>query len=377
MKPSNRAIIKKTEIEENEMQASPEEPRCPFCYHTIEQPKELQSRKIVEFPLGVCGHCGVVYVYDATGHNMGAAFIEALLFACNDDDSLAFSLSYGDDYTDAVIGNYDIITHTVTPEKIHNDRFVRGVLIFLKLTDQFKEVTEQKVREKSKSMLPFTKERRRSGKFSREIVRRYALENKRAELIALAEEDTRVLNELQRMLYTPDEAMRWQIIDILGEVSGKVSEQRPDLVSKLLSILLQSAASPSTCAWGAVEAAGTIISVTPDLFGEFSPVLLAFLKQKTSLKEVTWAIGRISGVEPGLVKHAFKTLRSFIREQDPSLRGYAAWALGNLGYAEVTEELKTLLSDDEKLFIFRNTELKETTVAELAQEAIEKLTNPK
>jgi hypothetical protein len=113
------------------------------------------------------------------------------------------------------------------------------------------------------------------------------------------------------------------------------------------------------------------------LFGEFSPVLLAFLKQKTSLKEVTWAIGRISGVEPGLVKHAFKTLRLFIGEQDPSLRGYAAWALGNLGYAEVTEELKTLLSDNEKLFIFRNTELKETTVAELAKEAIEKLTNPK
>jgi hypothetical protein len=359
------------------MQAPPEEPRCPFCYHTIEQPKELQSRKIIEFPLGVCGHCGVVYVYDTTGHNMGAAFIEALLFACNDDDSLAFSLSYGDDYTDAVIGNYDIITHTVTPEKIYNDRYVRGVLIFLKLTDQYKEVTEQKVRDKSKRMLPFTKERLRSDNFSKEMVRRHALENKRAELIALAEEDTRVLNELQRMLYTPDEAMRWQIIEILGEVSRKVSDKRPDLVSKLLSNLLQSAASPSTCAWGAVEAAGTIISATPDLFGEFSPVLLAFLKQKTSLKEVTWAIGKISGVEPDLVKHAFKTLRSFITEHDPSLRGYAVWALGNLGYPEVIEELKPLLSDDEKLFIFRNAEQKETTVAELAKEAIEKLTNPK
>ena len=64
-------------------ESSHEEPRCPFCYHIIEQPKELQSRKIVEFPLGVCGYCGVVYVYDTTGHNMGAAFIEALLFACN------------------------------------------------------------------------------------------------------------------------------------------------------------------------------------------------------------------------------------------------------------------------------------------------------
>jgi hypothetical protein len=113
------------------MKASPEEPRCPFCYHEIEQPKELPSRKIVEFPIGVCEHCGVVYAYDVTGHNMGAAFIEALLFACNDDDYLAFSLSHGEDYTDAVVGNYDIITHTIVPEKIYNERFVRGVLISL------------------------------------------------------------------------------------------------------------------------------------------------------------------------------------------------------------------------------------------------------
>lgn len=359
------------------MQATPEEPRCPCCCQKIEQPKELQSRKIVEFPLGACGHCGAVYSYDATGHNMGAAFIEALLFACNDDESLAFSLSYGDDYTDAIIGNYDIISHTITPEKVYNDRYVRGALIFVKLFDQFREVTEQQVKEKSKTMLPFAKTSLRSEKFSKEVVRQYALENKREELIALAEEDTRVLNELKRMLYTPDESLRWQIIDMLGEVSNKIGEKRPDLGSKLLSNLLQSAASPGSSAWGSLEAAGAIISATPDLFGEFSPVLLSFLQQKNLLKEVIWAIGRIAAVEPKLVKYAFKTLRSFLSGQDPVLRGYAAWALGNLGYDEVTEELKVLLSDEEKLSIFRNSGLEETTVAELSKEAIEKLSKHK
>jgi HEAT repeat protein len=359
------------------MQASPEEPRCPFCFCNIEQPKELQSRKIVEFPLGRCEHCGVVYVYDATGHNMGAAFIEALLFACNDDESLAFSLSYGEDYTDAVVGNYDIMTHTITPEKIYNDRYVRGALIFLRLIDQFKEATEEKVKQKSKTMLPLAKTRLRSEKFSKEIVRRFALENRRGELIALAEEDTRVLNELQRMLYAPDESLRWQIIDMLGEVSKKVGERRPDLISKLLSNLLQNAASSGSSAWGALEAAGAIISTNPALFGEFSPVLLAFLQQKSLLKEVTWAIGRIAAAEPKLVRYAFKPLRSFLDEQDPALRGYAAWALGNLGYDEVIGELENLLSDDGKLLIFRNSELEETTVAELSKEAIGKLSKPR
>jgi hypothetical protein len=162
MKPGQSGYNKETDIKETWMKASPEEPRCPFCYHLIEQPKELQSRKIVEFPLGVCGHCGVVYVYDTTGHNMGAAFIEALLLACNDDDSLAFSLSYGEDYTDAVIGNYDIIAHTITPEKIYNDRYEGGS--FLNLTDQFKEVTEQTGEGKRKHA-PFTRKASAPGNF--------------------------------------------------------------------------------------------------------------------------------------------------------------------------------------------------------------------
>ena len=358
------------------MKASPEEPRCPFCYHRIEQPKELPSRKIVEFPIGVCEHCGAVYAHDITGHNMGAAFIETLLFACNDDDYLAFSLSHGDDYTDAVVGNYDIITHTITPEKIHNERYIRGVLIFVKLFDQFHEATEQKVKEKSKTLLPITKTKLRSENFSKEIVRQYALDNKQEELLALAEEDSRVLNELQRMLYTPDELLRWRIIDILGEVCKKVGEIRPDLISKLLSNLLQSAAAPGASAWGSLEAAGAIISKNPDLFGEFSPALLSFLKQKNLWKEVTWAIGKIATVEPELVRYAFKALRSFLDEQDPVLRGYAALGLGNLGYDDVVGDLKKLEMDNEKLRIFRNGELEEITVAQLSKEAIAKLSKP-
>lgn len=355
------------------MKASPEEPRCPFCYYRIEQPKELQERKMLEFPVGICEHCGTVYAYDVTGHNMGAAFIEALLFACNYDNDLAFSLSYGDDYTDAVIGNYDIITHTVVPEKIYNERYVRGVLIFVKLFDEFREATEQKVKEKLKTLLPFTKTKLRSEKFSKEIVHRYALENKREELIALAEEDTRVTNELQRMLYTPDELLRWQIIDILGEVCKKVGERRPDLVSKLLSNLLQSAAAPGASAWGSLEAAGAIISKAPDLFGEFSPALLSFLKQQNLRKEVIWAIGKIAAVKPDLVKYAFRSLCLFLEDPDPTLRGYAVWALGSIGYNDVIEKLKKLETDGERLLIWREEELKDMTVAQMAKEALDKI----
>ncbi len=355
------------------MRATPEEPRCPFCFHKIEQPKELQSRKIVEFPLGVCEHCSAVYVYDATGHNMGAAFIEALLFACNDDDHLAFSLSYEEDYMDAVVGNYDIITHTITPEKIYNDRYVRGALIFVKLFDQFRQVTEEKVKEKSKTMLPLASTKLRSEKFSKEIMRRFVEEDNLKDLISLAEEDSRVINELARMLYTPDERLRWKIINLLGEVCRSVSEKRPDLVSKLITKLLQSSADSGASAWSALQAVGAIISANPSIFGEFVSPLLSFISHQDFQREVIWSIGKIATADPGLAKLAFRPLVSFLDNTDPVLRGYASWALGNIGFDDVIGQLKELETDENKLSFWKEGDLQEVTVGQLAREAIRKI----
>jgi hypothetical protein len=351
------------------------EPRCPFCRHVFEQPKELKERKLREFPLGLCENCGAVYAYDATGHNRGAAFLEALLFACNYDDYLAFSLSAGEDYEDALLENYDPLTHKVIPGRTFKDRTIRGVLIFVKLNPEFREFTDEKVKEKLKSTPPpYPMKKLRSEKFSRDIVLKYVLEDKLDELLSLTEEDTRVISELGRMLYTPDEQLRWKIIDILGDVSKKVAEKRPDIITKLLNRLLRSAADSASSAWGALETTGAIISENPEVFGEFSQPLLSFLRYKNYWKEVTWAIGKIAITKPDLVKYAFRALCSFLMDQDPTLRGHAAWALGKLGFKDATDELKKLQTDDLRLFLYRERELKETTVAQLAKEAIEKLT---
>ena len=350
---------------------------CPFCRHTIEQSKELRERKFREFPLGVCDHCGAVYAYDVTGHNRGAAFVEALLLACNYDDYLAFSLSAGDDYSDAIVEHYDSITHSVINGDSLDDRTVRGVLIFVKLNREFQEVTGEKVKEKIKVALPSSSPKLRSEKFSREKVRKYLSENKFEEIIALAEEDARVISELHRMLYTPDIKLRWRIIETLSEASKKIGEKRPDEISKFLNRLLNSAADSASSAWGALEAVGAIISTNPDLFGEFSQPLLSFLNDKDFWNEVTWAIGKIATRKPDLVKYAYPALCSFLLNPDPTLRGYAAWALGGLGIPDIKEDLKKLETDDEKLSIFRNSELGETTVAQLSKEAMEKLSKPK
>jgi len=350
--------------------------KCPFCHHVIEQPRDLKERKLREFPLGFCEHCGAVYAYDATGYNRGAAFLEALLFACNYDDYVAFSLSAGEDFADAVIENYDPITHKVIPGRTFDDRSIRGALIFVRLNPEYQAFAHEQIKEKLKEKsLPSAAppKKLRSEKFSRETVQTYIAENKLEELIALAEEDDRVISELARMLYTPDEHLRWKIIEMLSDASKKVAETRPDIISKLLNRFLRSAADSASSAWGAMEVAGAIISKEPDLFGEFSRALLSFLRFKNYWKAVTWAIGKIATTRPELVKHAFQPLCSLLADPDPSVRGHAAWALGNLGFNDVIEELKKLQADDQRFFIYREGILQEVTVARLATEAIEKL----
>ncbi|MEW6584327.1 MAG: DVU0298 family protein [Nitrospirota bacterium] len=353
------------------MTTATDEPRCPFCYHRIEQPKELSRRKVVEFPLGACSHCGATYAYDTTGHNMGAAFIEALLFACNEDEDLAFSLSYEKDYTDAIVGNYDIITHAVVEEKVVNERYVRGALVFVKLLGP-------KVTGKGGEELPYSaplaKTTLRSEKFSKEKVRQCVVENRLEDLLSLAEEDSRVLHELQRMLYTPDEPLRWKVIDVLGAVSGRVGRKRPDLIENLIKKLLQSAASPGASAWGALEAVGAIISAQPYLFGEFIKPLLSFQAQKNLWRGVAWAAGKIATADPGLAQYAFRALSAFLDDSDPVLRGYAAWALGNIGSDEMLDKLRNLETDDGRLSIWTEGAFREVTVGRLAKEAVEKIT---
>jgi hypothetical protein len=352
------------------------EPKCPFCHHFFEQPRELKERKPREFPLGFCEHCGAVYAYDATGYNRGAAFLEALLLACNYDDYFAFSLSAGADFSDAVIENYDPGTHKVIPGRTFGDRSIRGALIFVRLNPEFQAFANEQIKEKLQVIFlpkPTAPKKLRSEKFSRAKVEIYVSENKLEELISMAEEDTRTIPELARMLYTPDEHFRWKVIEILSDVSKTIAQTRPDDISKLLNRLLRSAADSASSAWGALEVAGAIISKEPDLLGEFSQALLSFLRFKNYWKAVTWAIGKIATTRPELVRHAFQPLCSLLADPDPSVRGHAAWALGKLGFKDAIEELRKLQADNQPFFLYREGMLQEVTVARLATEAIEKL----
>ena len=89
-----------------------DKPICPFCGALIDRPKELATRMPSEMPVGRCT-CGAVYACDITGHNLGSALIEALVFACQGDWDLAWELLPEDDYLEKEVFNYDLETHLI------------------------------------------------------------------------------------------------------------------------------------------------------------------------------------------------------------------------------------------------------------------------
>lgn len=104
--------------------------QCPFCNEFLQIPEDIKTAS-GSFTGGRCS-CGTVFVCDPTGHNLGEAYLEALLYACDEDWGVFNSLNADIRYDEAVF-NYDLRAH-----RLWNTRDVRrdysGKIIFIKVT---------------------------------------------------------------------------------------------------------------------------------------------------------------------------------------------------------------------------------------------------
>ncbi len=352
--------------------------KCPFCGNRIEQPKEMEPRRLGDFSYGSC-MCGAVYVCDETGHNIGSAMIEALGFACKDDWDLAWALMPDEDYKDAQIEKYDLQTNMIYPSgKTSDGRFVRGVLVFIRLNDDILEAQGQrfipehsvpKVTSKTSSRSKEIKRR-----FKKSEVEKLVRECNTEKLCEMALQDSLVLRKIQRLLYSADETIRWNAILCLGKSAGALVKLKPEVVGDLVRRLLYAANDSAAASWGALEAVGEIIRWSADVFGSFVRHMLAMLRDPQLRPSVLWSAGRIGQRHPELIKNsAFFAIFDCLQDQDPQVRGYAIWTLGNIKAKEAKNSINRLTNDTNKIKIFDGQKNIETTVGNLAKEALKKI----
>lgn len=355
-------------------------PACPFCGLPLEKPKEPKTHRPQEMPLGPCS-CGAVYAYDATGHNLGAAFLEALVFSCGMDWDLAWGLLPEEDYLEKIVENYDYETNLIVPGGFYEGRKIAGALYFVRPHADIQEVTRRGVEQQLQQPAPAkpTSPPSPAGEpaartFTKrevaELVKRYAP----APLLTGAGPDQKTIRYLQRLLYSADELTRFRAAEFLGRACAVAAQKNPRFVSGLLQGLFTSLTDTAASSWGAVEAIGEIISRSAGIYAGYIPALYQLLEEKTEDKEmqarILEAISKIAGTRPDLVKKSFLYFTPFLRNPHPEVRGRAVLLLGNLAPGKAAGELRPLQNDSQEISIYANGGLIKKTISQLAAEAL-------
>ena len=362
-------------------------PWCPFCGMDIGRPTEGVQRKMREFPMGVC-ECGAVYVSDTTGHNIGAAMVECLVSACNDQWDLAWELIPEDDYLTGTIEDYDEVTHQVVPKRNLDGRSVRGVLYFVRLHKEMAELVkryEHKLGagqpgvpaggESAPMVVPPAVEPERDPKrvkrrADKQEVRALAQRGDIDGLVDLYFDDRKVLRFLQRLLYEPDLGARYRIAWVTGQVCGRVATREPGPVADLLHRLFEACSDSAASSWGMIEAIGAIIAARPDIYGAFTRHLFNFMGDPATREAVLWGLGEIAATRPDLIrKTPFYSLFPILNHSNPVFRGLTLRLLGRIRAKEAGFQVLGLQHDATPITLYEQGMPHATTVAELSAQA--------
>ncbi len=359
-------------------------PWCPFCGQKVGRTSHAPLRRMNEFPVGRCG-CGAVYTCDATGHNIGSAIVETLVYACDDNADFAWELMPEDDYLTGRVENYDETSHQVVATRNLDGRAVRGVLYFVRLHTDARELA-RRIREKRDSrrqgpeapatmpvhLEPLPEVGRQRQKANKRLVAELVAKEDVDTLVALCFDDRKTLRLLQRLLYTPDEAERWRLAWLIGRVTSRTSTREPGPVSELIHRLFEACADSAATPWGMVETIGFVVAMRSDIFGAFTRHLIRYLGEPSTRNQTLWALAEIADLRPDLVRDTpFYQLFHFLDHPEAQVRGQAVRLMGRIKAGEVQTRLEELRADSSRFTWCSAGRMESTTVAVAAAAALQ------
>jgi len=344
-----------------------------------------------EFKVGTC-QCGAVYTSDPTGFNVGSAMVECLVYACNDNWDFAWELTADEDYLTALIENYDEQTHQIYETKNVDGRKVKGVLYFVRLTRDFAELSknlkdhrqktdEQLLQPVSKFVIPPMEPardpNRKKKKADKAEIRQLVFAGDIDSLVDLCFDAPKTLSIMQRMLYDPEEEKRWLCAHVIGQVCARLASRKPGAVSDLLHRMYEACSDSAATHWGLLETIGSIIAARPDIFGGFARHLLMYRGVPSSRVQVLWAMGTIAEKSPEVVRSTpIYSLFPFATSPEPLTRAHAIRLLGRIKAQELQGEIAKQVDDTAQVIIYENGLPVQTTVGDLAREALSLMTAP-
>ncbi len=169
---------------------------------------------------------------------------------------------------------------------------------------------------------------------------------------------------LQQLLFDADELVCWRAVEALGRAAEVLARRGLEPVRELVRRVLWLMNDESGgLLWYGPQVLGAVLANVPALCHEFGEIVASFLEEEPFRAGTRWALWRLSGTSPDVVRGAAAELRASLGDPDPAVRGHAALALRAAGM-----ELPEFARDRAPFIAFdhRTGELRTTTVAEAA-----------
>lgn len=209
---------------------------------------------------------------------------------------------------------------------------------------------------------------------NRKVVSDLLLQKKYDVLIDFAEKDyKKTLKFIQMELYHHiDQPIRWHAIEALGLLAKHSALNSPEIFKNLLGRFLWAMNDESgNVPWSSTEAMASIIAYQPNLFGDFTPLLITNgLDNPMCHRGTIWGAGRISQVDSKLVVPFKNQLLHFLDTKNVHILAYSIWLFGLLGKKEVEDKIVKHIKREEKTYIFIDGELRHISIGELARNAL-------
>ena len=186
-------------------------------------------------------------------------------------------------------------------------------------------------------------------------------------LVDLAGREPPVTGLLMQFLYDPHDPLHWRALEGLGHVAHGYPGQVQKIITRLLWLLNEDSGS---FGWGAAAALGEIGRHELSVVAYIIPMFCGFLEETFSRAPMLWGIGRMAEVHPEKLHEVVPYLLACLADSDPQVRGLSAWALGNLKEQAAREHIEKLLDDESSIELYDGGELRHTTVAQVAREAL-------
>lgn len=190
-----------------------------------------------------------------------------------------------------------------------------------------------------------------------------------------------LINPLFSFLLDQNDLVRWRSISAMGVAASRLAEQEMESGRVIMRRLIWNLNDESGgIGWGSPEAMGEIMAQHDGLAREYATILRSYVRKDENYLEheilqrgVVWGLGRLAQIRPQLLRETDFHLFGFLKSADAFHRGYAAWALGNLGSLSSVGLLRNLFSDDAELLIYENFYVYSRPVKQLAAEAVLKI----